>query len=64
MKMVIAIVFIGSLLLLRRIILPFVLPAIFTAYLVYGFIRPRISRQMRREIEDEDDDEPLEPSAD
>jgi CDP-diacylglycerol---serine O-phosphatidyltransferase len=56
-KMVFAILFIGSLLLLRRIILPFVLPIIFTAYLVYGFIRPRISRQMRREIEDEDDDE-------
>lgn len=57
-KMVFAILFIGSLLLLRRIILPFVLPIIFTAYLVYGFIRPRISRQMRREIEDEDDEEP------
>jgi CDP-diacylglycerol--serine O-phosphatidyltransferase len=56
-KMVIAILFIGSLLLLRRIILPFVLPTIFTAYLVYGFIRPRISRRMRQEIEDEDDEE-------
>lgn len=57
-KMVFAILFIGSLLLLRRIILPFLLPIVFTAYLVYGFIRPRISRQMRREIEDEDEDEP------
>jgi len=60
-KMVIAIMFIGLLVILRGIILPFVLPAIFTAYLIYGFIRPRISRQMRREIEDEDDDEPSEP---
>jgi hypothetical protein len=34
-----------------------VLPAFFTAYLVYGFIRPRISHQMRREIEEEDEDE-------
>jgi hypothetical protein len=59
--MVCAILVIGSLLLLRGILLPFVLPAVFTAYLIYGFIRPRISRQMRREIEDEDDDEPMEP---
>jgi hypothetical protein len=27
----------------------------FTAYLVYGFIRPRISRKVRDEIEEEDD---------
>jgi CDP-diacylglycerol---serine O-phosphatidyltransferase len=57
MKMVIAILFIGLLVILRGIILPFILPAIFTAYLIYGFIRPRISRQMRREIEDEDDED-------
>jgi CDP-diacylglycerol--serine O-phosphatidyltransferase len=63
-KTVVAILFIGSLLLLREIILPFVLPVIFTAYLVYGFIRPRISRQMRREIEDEEDEEEtLEPGV-
>ncbi len=62
-KTVVAILFIGSLLLLREIILPFVLPSIFTAYLVYGFIRPRISRQMRREIEDEDDDDLVEPDT-
>jgi len=59
-KTVIAIFFIGLLVLLRGMILPFVLPTIFTAYLVYGFVRPRISRQMRREIEDEDEDEPSE----
>jgi len=56
-KLVIGAVFIGLLVVLRARILPFVLPVIFTAYLVYGFIRPRISRQMRREIEDEDDEE-------
>ena len=56
-KMVIAILFIGLLVILRGIILPFILPVIFTAYLIYGFIRPRISRQMRREIEDEDDED-------
>jgi CDP-diacylglycerol--serine O-phosphatidyltransferase len=56
-KMVIAILFIGLILILREVILPFVLPIIFTAYLAYGFIRPRISRQMRREIEDDEDDD-------
>lgn len=55
-KMVIAILFIGLLLVLRNKILPFVLPVLFTAYLTYGFIRPRISRQMRREIEDEEEE--------
>jgi CDP-diacylglycerol---serine O-phosphatidyltransferase len=61
-KMVIAILFIGLLVILRGIILPFVLPFIFTAYLIYGFIRPRISRQMRREIEDEDEEDAGEPN--
>jgi CDP-diacylglycerol--serine O-phosphatidyltransferase len=38
-------------------IMQFVLPTVFTAYLVYGFVRPFISRRMRHEIEDEDDEE-------
>lgn len=61
-KMVVAILFIGLLVILRDKILPFVLPFVFTAYLIYGFIRPRISRQMRREIEDEDEEESFEPN--
>jgi CDP-diacylglycerol---serine O-phosphatidyltransferase len=56
-KTVVAILFIGSLVILREKILTFVLPVMFFAYLVYGFVRPRISRQMRREIEDEDEEE-------
>lgn len=56
-KTMIAALFIGSILILQERILYFVLPVFFTAYLVYGFIRPRISREMRRDIEDEDDDE-------
>ena len=56
-KMVVAAIFIGLLLVLRGLILPFILPVIFTSYLIYGFVRPRISRQMRREIEDEDDED-------
>jgi CDP-diacylglycerol---serine O-phosphatidyltransferase len=58
LKLVGAILFIGLLLVLRNKILPFVLPTLFSAYLIYGFVRPRISRRMRMEIEDgEDDDE-------
>jgi hypothetical protein len=49
--------FIGSIVILREKILVFVLPLIFTAYLVYGFVRPRISRSFRREIGDEDPEE-------
>ncbi|HZL42169.1 MAG TPA: CDP-diacylglycerol--serine O-phosphatidyltransferase [Verrucomicrobiae bacterium] len=55
-KAIIAAMFIGLILLLRETIVFYVLPAFFTLYLVYGFIRPRISRRMRREIEEEDDE--------
>src|SRR5438094_3291872 len=38
-------------------VLPVVLPLTFTAYLVYGFIRPRLSRRIVPEIEEEDEEE-------
>jgi CDP-diacylglycerol--serine O-phosphatidyltransferase len=56
-KTLLGILFIGAVVILREKILVFVLPLFFTAYLIYGFIRPHISRQMRREIEEEDDEE-------
>jgi len=56
-KAILAALFIGSLVVLWDYILFYVLPAIFTLYLLYGFVRPRISRRMRREIEEEDEDE-------
>jgi CDP-diacylglycerol--serine O-phosphatidyltransferase len=56
-KTLVAILFLGSILIFREKILVFVLPVFFTAYLVYGFIRPRISRQMRHEIEEEEEEE-------
>ena len=62
-KTLVAILFIGSVLILREKILVFVLPVFFTAYLVYGFIRPRISRRIRREIEEEEDDDDDDPAA-
>ncbi len=56
-KTLVAILFLGSILIFREKILVFVLPAFFTAYLIYGFIRPRISRRIRHEIEEEEEDE-------
>jgi CDP-diacylglycerol--serine O-phosphatidyltransferase len=61
-KIVVLCIFLGVLIILRNLILPIVLPLIFTAYLCYGFIRPRISREMRKEIEEGDDEE--EPESD
>jgi CDP-diacylglycerol--serine O-phosphatidyltransferase len=60
-KALITALFIGVLLVLWRLILIYVLPAFFTLYLVYGFIRPRISRAVRREIEEDEDEQEHEP---
>lgn len=57
LKVVVASLFFGLTLMYWDQILPVVLPVFFTSYLVYGFIRPRISRKVRQEIEDEGDDE-------
>jgi CDP-diacylglycerol--serine O-phosphatidyltransferase len=56
-KTLIAILFIGAVFVLQEKILIFVLPVFFTAYLIYGFVRPRISHQMRKEIEEEEEDD-------
>jgi len=53
-----AAMFLGAIVIFREKIFYYVLPAFFTLYLMYGFVRPRISRAMRKEIEEEDDDEP------
>ena len=58
-KMVLIVVLIGFVVILWDKILPLALPVLFTAYLVYGFIRPRISRKIRHEIEEEEEDENL-----
>ena len=62
-RMVASIIAIGSLVILRNRILPIVLPILFTSYLLYGFIRPRISRKMRHDIEEEDDEESADSAA-
>lgn len=58
LKAIGAAMFLGAIVILREKILYYVLPAFFTLYLIYGFVRPRISRAMRKEIEEEDDEEP------
>jgi CDP-diacylglycerol--serine O-phosphatidyltransferase len=54
-KTLIVILFIGSIVILREKILIIVLPIFFTSYLIYGFVRPHISRKMRQEIEEEEE---------
>jgi CDP-diacylglycerol---serine O-phosphatidyltransferase len=56
-KTVFTILFLAALVILYRYILQIVLPLIFTLYLLYGFIRPRISRKVRHGIEEEDEDD-------
>ena len=58
-KAIIAALFLGFVLVLQEKmkIIYYVVPAFFTLYLFYGFIRPRISRKVRHEIEEEDEDE-------
>lgn len=56
LKVVIAALFLGSLVILREKILYYVLPLLFTGYLLYGFVRPHISRAWRREIEEDEDE--------
>ncbi len=57
-KIVVAGIFVGCIFVFREKILFYVLPLFFTSYLIYGFIRPRLSRAWRKEIEDEDEDDP------
>ena len=49
-----AVIFIGLVLVLQNQILPVILPALFTAYLVYGFVRLKLSRRTRLELEDDE----------
>ncbi len=60
-KMLAAILFLGAVVVSKGKILIFVLPIFFTAYLIYGFVRPRISGRIRHEIEDEEEDESAKP---
>jgi CDP-diacylglycerol--serine O-phosphatidyltransferase len=56
LKVVIGALFLGCLVILRDKVIYYVLPLFFTAYLLYGFVRPHISRAWRREIEEDEDE--------
>lgn len=58
-KTLVGVLCIGALIVLWQKLLPFVAPLVFAAYLIYGLVRPSISRRMQKEIEI--DDEPDEP---
>jgi CDP-diacylglycerol---serine O-phosphatidyltransferase len=55
-RMVVIVVVVGGFILMRQKLVPVVLPVIFLGYLLYGFIRPRISGRYRKAIEEEDEE--------
>jgi len=57
-KTLVATLFIGGVLVLREKILYWVLPLVFTAYLFYGLVRPRLSHRLRLEIEEGEEEAP------
>ncbi len=56
-KMIVIVLCVGFFLILWENVLPVLAPALFTAYLLYGFVRPYLSRAWRRGIEEEDEPE-------
>ena len=63
-KTLVIVLVIGFLLLLWQKVLPVAAPLGFTAYLIYGFVRPSISREMQREIEVDDEPDDAEDGID
>jgi CDP-diacylglycerol--serine O-phosphatidyltransferase len=66
-RTLLAVLLIGSVLILQEKVLYWLLPLSFTTYLLYGFIRPYIPRSYRRDIaddadDDDDDDAPASPA--
>ena len=61
-KMIAIVVVIGAFIIFWETVLQLVLPFLFGSYLLYGFVRPWLSRRLRRGIEQEDEDEPAEAS--
>jgi CDP-diacylglycerol--serine O-phosphatidyltransferase len=57
MVTLVVILLIGLVVILQDMIFIIVLPFFFTSYLLYGFVRPHISRKMRQEIEEEEEED-------
>ena len=64
-KTLIIVVLIGLTVMLWQKILPVAATLLFVGYLIYGFVRPFISRRLQREIEvdDEPDDDDAAPAS-
>ena len=62
-KMIAVVLVIGAFIIFWDKVIPLVLPSLFTAYLLYGLIRPRLSRKLRKDIEQDEEDEPPEAST-
>jgi len=56
-KMLAIVLVIAIFVILWENVLPVVAPIIFSAYLIYGFVRPWLPKRTRQGIEDEDEDE-------
>ncbi|MBI3869226.1 MAG: CDP-diacylglycerol--serine O-phosphatidyltransferase [Verrucomicrobia bacterium] len=56
-KTLLAMLLVGAVLIFKMLLLRFLLPVGFTAYLIYGFIRPHVSKAFRKEIEDDEEDD-------
>jgi len=57
LKMLVIVLCVGFFLILWDKVLPVLAPVVFTLYLLYGFVRPFLPRNTRRDIEDEEDEE-------
>jgi len=57
-KVLVTVMLTGLVIIARKQLMPWLLPLLFTVYLVYGFIRPRLSRRLVHEIEDAEDEPP------
>jgi CDP-diacylglycerol--serine O-phosphatidyltransferase len=62
-KMVVIVLAVALFVMLWKRLLPYLAPAVFTAYLLYGFIRPFISRRMQQRVEADDDEEDSTPES-
>lgn len=62
-KVVLIVVLVGGVILMWRKLVPVFLPILFLGYLVYGFIRPRISGRYRKAIEEDEDEPPTPPGV-
>jgi CDP-diacylglycerol--serine O-phosphatidyltransferase len=56
-KMVVIVLVVALFVMLWKRLLPYVAPAAFTVYLLYGFVRPFISRRMQQRVEADDDED-------